>query len=229
LDSFSSQNLATIPFSVHYFSNKKKPAIVRQQKITFSTKSFFPPIIFFCRLIDLSGFPEQMDVLFTIFKSKSRQLTIIEIAEAEKVFGKSLKYKRIRIDEKSWFAQKGADMAGYPKIGMGLVLFRSINFNRSINCVKDSTDMAWLIHELTHVRQMQSIGTAYIFESLIAQHYLGYGLPNLETDQNLKLNELNIEQQAEISKLYYNNLTTISSNSNQLITLIEGVKQGSFN
>jgi hypothetical protein len=108
---------------------------------------------------------------------------------------------------------------------MGLVLFRSINFNRNIECDKKS-DAAWLIHELTHVKQMQSIGSSYIFESLIAQHYLGSSLPNLKSNPNVRLNQLNIEQQAEVSKYYF---LDENKENKCLKNLNQEIRKGRFN
>jgi hypothetical protein len=215
--------LCIFPFTI--LKRRRNRQIYAAQKLPFFINLCYPPIIFLSHLLDLCGFPEQLDLFFSIIKPKSRRLTKKEYDHSYLVFGKKFPYKKVLIDEDSWFAQKGAKYSGAPSLGMGLVLFRVVNFNRSIDESK-KTDLAWLIHELTHVKQMQTIGSAYIFESLIAQHYLGYALPKTNPFSTIPLNELNIEQQAEVSKYFFLDEKIEDSPFYQQILAI---RQGKFN
>ena len=155
------------------------------------------------KIIDLTGLYEIVDILFHLVKPNSRKLTELEIQEAKKVFGDSLNYWQIRIDEKSVFAKLGAKFNG--SHALGVVTFRSVNFTHKINCKEGNFDTAWLIHELVHVKQMQSLGSQYIFEALYAQNTIaGYYYGGFDTLKgNHKLNHFNLEQQADIAKHYY--------------------------
>lgn len=219
--------LIRFPFTIS--KRRRKRQLHAKRKLPKILSLSYGIVILISNFLDLLGVAEWMDVLFMLFKPKSRKLNKLEELRLKEVFSETLKTKYIRIDEKSWIANKGAKLAGYPNLGMGLVLFRSINFNRPIDCQNKKSDTAWLIHELTHVHQMQHIGIAYIFESLIAQHYLGYGLPKLDGSNPPKLNELNIEQQAEISKLYYLQIAEKVKVNLTLSGLIIEVQQGKFN
>ncbi len=67
--------------------------------------------------------------------------------------------------------------------------------------------MAWLIHELTHVSQMEHVGMQYIGEALYAQATTGYGY----TLGKPHLRDYKREQQAEIVKHYYIALSSRAS------------------
>ena len=159
--------------------------------------------ILITKILDLTGVFEILDVFFHLIKPNSRRLTCLEINEAKKVFGDSLNYWQIRIDEKSVFAKLGAKFNG--SHALGVVTFRSINFTHKINCKEGNYDTAWLIHELVHVKQMQSLGSQYIFEALYAQNTkAGYYYGGFDTlTENYQLHHFNLEQQADIAKHYY--------------------------
>ena len=154
------------------------------------------------KLLDLVGFGEIMDLLWQIIKFNTRPLTSTEIGEAKKVFRDSINYWQVRIDEYSFIAWLGSKFAGSRY--MGVVTFHTINFNRKITATPGSGDMAWLIHELTHVSQMEHAGMQYMGEALYAQATAGYsytlGKPHFR--------DYNREQQADIAKDYYLALTS---------------------
>jgi len=159
-------------------------------------------IVLITKILDLIGIWEFLDILFTLVKPNARKMTSIEILEAKKVFGESLPYNAIRIDERSVFAKIGAKSVGIPHLG--LVTFRSVNFTRKINSTPGHPDMGWLIHELVHIAQMQALGAQYLLEALYAQHSSGYGYggqKNLKSEKYL--HAFNLEQQADIAKHYY--------------------------
>lgn len=144
-------------------------------------------------------------------KPNSRAMTDIEISEAKKVFGSSLPYKMIRIDEKSLLATLGARLNKNKHLGF--VLFRTVNFTRKLDSKPGNNDMAWLIHELVHVWQAEHIGTDYIPEALHAQKTSGYGYGGTETlKKQWELEDFNREQQADIIRNAYRNLNSENSN-----------------
>ena len=113
---------------------------------------------------------------------------------AESVFGNSIHYYRVRIDEYAYAGPKQAHFC--------YVSFHTVNswgpMNNSI-----------LIHELVHVWQYEKMGAIYIPRALRAQHtQAGYNYGGVEalkaairTDKDL--NSFNLEQQADIIADYY--------------------------
>ncbi len=179
------------------------------------------------KIIDISGLWEMMDWIFIIFKPNTRQMTELEISEAKKVFGDSLPYKAIRIDEKSLFAWIGAKSEG--KSQLGLVTFRTVNFTRKLNCQPGNLDSGWLIHELVHVSQMQTLGAQYLYEALYAQKTSGYRYGGQSTlKEGHKLHHFNLEQQAEIARHYYKYCVHGEREPNIYKTYIEALRKGEF-
>ena len=171
------------------------------------------------KLLDLIGFGEIMDLLWQIIKFNSRPLTSAEIAEASKVFGNTISYWQVRVDEHSLIAVLGALFQGTKN--MGVTLFHTINFSRKIKPAPGSSDMGWLIHELAHVWQMEHVGMQYIGEAVHAQATTGYvygvdrdyrnnanGTLLATSRSNGKtLQDFNREQQAAIAEHYYMRLS----------------------
>lgn len=186
-----------------FWPTKRNQYNTKSKPLPLLLRPLYYLLILFCKLLDLTGIYEVMDLIMFLIKPNSRAMTKIEIDEAAKVFGPDFPFWQIRIDEKSWMAQLGANFIKKPNLGMGLVLFRSVNFNRKINCLPGNSDTAWLIHELTHVKQMQSIGSAYIIESWLAQNYWGYNFGGVKEIEEIPLEKFNVEQQAEIMRSYY--------------------------
>ena len=81
--------------------------------------------------------------------------------------------------------------------------------------------MAWLVHEVTHVSQYQKYGIVYIIKALRAQRHGGYNYK--ETWLQTALNDFNFEQQADIAKQYYLNVSRGHKNDryNNLILEIQ--------
>lgn len=150
------------------------------------------------KIFDLCTFPELIDLLWQIFKLNTRSLTTTEEKEARKVFGESINYSKIRIDELSFIAWIGAKMNRCLK--MGVTTFHTINFNRKIQTEAGNADMKWLIHELTHIAQMEHCGSKYLVEAIYAQAMEGYAY---KPGSKLHLSEYNREQQASIVADYY--------------------------
>lgn len=164
------------------------------------------PIVWLGKLgfytLDLAGLPEFTENFWQLTKSKSRPLNAIELAEAQKVFGESIPYRYIRIDENALIARLGARLQNSPQ--MGVSTFFTINFTRSIVAAPGNSDMAWLIHELVHVAQMFHAGSTYIPEAIYAQYTpegYDYGFPQQLVYTPFA--HFNREQQGRIIEHYY--------------------------
>ncbi len=156
---------------------------------------------------DLLSLGEFVDLLTQALKFNTRPLTEIEIVEARKVFGDSLSYWRIRVDEWSliahigkWFAER---RFGKPIDHMAVTVFSTIHFSRRIHPEPGNADMAWLIHELTHVAQVEHIGSQIMGEAVIAQGREGYAYGGAKGIKGKSFRQFNREQQGDIAKDYY--------------------------
>jgi hypothetical protein len=152
-------------------------------------------------LFDALALPELTETVWRLFKYRSRPLSALEQAEAQRVFAHSLPYQSIRIDEYSIIARLAARLSRADQ--MGVATFYTINFTRRLQCQAGNYDMAWLIHELVHVAQMQYAGSRYMGEAIHAQQYGGYSYGTPLNLVNKNMCDFNREQQAEIAKDYY--------------------------
>ncbi len=153
------------------------------------------------KLLDVVSIGEIWDLLGQIVKFNTRTLNGAEIAEAQKVFGNSISYWQVRIDEASLIAKLGALFQG--SAGMGVTTAHTINFNRKISPAAGNGDMAWLIHELTHVAQYEAVGSQYIGEALYAQATAGYNYGGPAGLAGKNFSDFNREQQGDITQDYY--------------------------
>ena len=64
---------------------------------------------------------------------------------------------------------------------MAYVWIKTIHFSRVIYCDSKLQDMAWLVHEVTHIAQFNKLGIQYVFDALIAQIIGGYDYGGKET------------------------------------------------
>ncbi len=160
----------------------------------------------------------------------ARSLTAFERAEASMIFGDKLNYDRVRIFE-------GANLPNFiDDIGRWIKRMpkREVNVKNAItlgnNCLfgrqlktDEITDMdtkldsgqliemSWLIHELTHAFQYQTLGWKYLYMALEAQGKLGArvydfgGVEGLKKRQKSKgmIKEFNMEQQGHLVQKYY--------------------------
>lgn len=155
------------------------------------------------KIFDIFNFPEFMDFLWQIIKPGTRKLTLVEEQEARKVFGNSINYRQVRLDEKSFIAWLGAKR--HRCSGMGITSFRTINFNKKIKAAPGNSHMKWLIHELAHVSQMEHVGSRYMIEASYARATEGY---SYVLDSKKHFCDYNREQQASIAADYYIALTS---------------------
>ena len=129
-----------------------------------------------------------------IFKLNTRRLTAQEIHLAQSVFGNSIDYQKVRIDERA--------QIGCKKYHFAYVSFYLIN--------------AWgkmsephLIHEMVHVWQYQRLGSVYIPRALYAQrtpegyNYGGIKALRQMAEQGRGLADFNFEQQGDVVADYF--------------------------
>lgn len=147
-------------------------------------------ILFF----DCLGVTELYETISDFSKFNTRPLTNWEINLARQIFGDTINYERVRIDE---FA-----LAGPRQYQFCYVSFFTINsWGKMQN--------ALFLHELTHVWQYENLGATYIPRALRAQRTpMGYnygGVAALKEAllHNQTILHFNLEQQAEIVMDFY--------------------------
>jgi hypothetical protein len=162
------------------------------------------------KIIDLFAIGELADLLTMVIKVNTRGLTDIEIEEARLVFGDSLDYWRVRLDEWSLIANVGKWVAerrqGKPVGHMAVTVFNTIHFSRRINTEPGNNDMAWLIHELVHIAQNEYVGSQFMGEALYAQGREGYDYGGPKAIKKRRFSSFNREQQGDIARDYYRSL-----------------------
>ena len=145
-------------------------------------------------ILDLLAIPEWYETIMDFSKWKTRPLNGRERQVAGSVFGDTLLYDRIRVDERANIACK--------EHGIYYVSFFTIN---GWGALRDDI----FIHELVHVWQFQLIGSVYIPRALLAQKtQMGYSYGGISAlakarKQGLGLSFFNLEQQADIISDYY--------------------------
>lgn len=149
---------------------------------------------FFLLLLDCLAIAECYETLSDLIKFNSRPLHAWEKKLARGIFGKSINYQRVRVDEYAF--------AGPRQFRLCYVSFYCINSWGKM-------DNSLLVHELAHVWQYQKLGIVYVPRALAAQRSPeGY---NYGGAQGLKearlagrsLHDFNLEQQADIVSDYY--------------------------
>lgn len=145
-------------------------------------------------LADIFGVPELYETITDIVKFNSRPLYKWEIELAKSVFGNTIDYRRVRIDEYSF--------AGPKQMRFCYVSFYGIN---SWGPMQNSI----LIHEITHVWQFEKLGSVYIPKALLAQQTtLGYDYGGVEAlrasrEKGKSFLSFNFEQQGDIISDYF--------------------------
>jgi len=114
-------------------------------------------------------------------------MTEVEKNVVQNVFGKSIWYALVGLDDHSWPVKQGKAIA--------YVSLHTINFQMNI---PDHI----LVHEMTHIWQYKKHGSCYIMEALYAQRWGGgyqYGGDDaLLRNKDRGIAAFNFEQQAEI-------------------------------
>ncbi len=164
-------------------------------------------ILLLFRTGDLVSLGEALNFLMNLIKVETRPLSELEIREARRVFGDSLDYWRIRIDEWSLIAHIGGwsyrRRWKKPADHMAMTLYSTIHFSRRIEPKPGSSDMDWLIHELTHAAQCEHAGGVFMVEALIAQGEAGYNYGGPQGLFGRDFKDFNREQQGDIARDYY--------------------------
>ncbi len=151
-----------------------------------------------------------------------RSLSPPESVEAQLVFGASIAYERVAIIEEaawpnwvgrlgSWLSRAEAPTNNAVALGNKLYFPKRLLTDEPADPVAALNDMAWLIHELTHVWQYQHFGLAYLPQVLWAHLRNGSETYEYGFEQGLektlargeKLENFNREQQGEIARHYY--------------------------
>lgn len=152
-----------------------------------------------------------------------RRMRLSEIREAEGIFGAGLPYSRIWIHERArwpnWLAEVGAKLARRtaPAGGNSVTLGWSVYFPHPLKTEATHFeaglfgDMAWLIHELTHVWQHSHGGYRYAWNAVRWQLKLGPAVYDYGGEHGLRtaaerrssLSDFNPEQQGDILRDCY--------------------------
>jgi hypothetical protein len=144
--------------------------------------------------LDLLGLGEWYEILNDLIKFNSRPLTAEELQLAQSVFGDTIRYRRVRIDE-------------YALLGPARYRFCYVSFYLINSWGK--MHEALLVHELVHVWQYEHVGMVYISRALAAQrskegyNYGGVAALLRAKEAGGALLDFNYEQQAEIISDYF--------------------------
>jgi len=164
---------------------------------------------------------QKLPALVDQWDFEARPLAPHEVAEARKVFGDQFDYESVRIFEghelPNFLDDIGNIIKKMPKrderTKNAITLGNWCLFGRNLETERPH-DMSWMIHELTHVWQYQTLGWDYLFEALDAQKKLGAKAYDFGGEEGLKkqrkkgvsLKAFNLEQQGDIAKGYYQRL-----------------------
>ena len=163
-------------------------------------------------------FTEKLPELIDKWDFDSRPMEAHEINEAKKVFGDQLDYDELRIFEgaelPNFIDDIGRLLKGMDKRAQNMknaiTLGNWCIFGRELE-TEHPNDMAWMIHELTHAWQYQTLGWDYLSKALSAQKNLGAKAYDFGGEDGLKssrkngklFKEFNMEQQGDITREYY--------------------------
>jgi len=145
-------------------------------------------------ILSVLGVAEIYETITDFVKFNTRSLTSWEKKLLRSIYGESINYQRVRIDNLGFIGPR--------QFRLCYVSFYTINsWGDMSNRI--------LVHEMMHVWQYQKMGAVYIPRALAAQNSaMGYnygGLPALEAavQSGEGLNAFNLEQQADIIADYY--------------------------
>jgi hypothetical protein len=147
------------------------------------------------------------------------------MAQAMLIFGDTIRWEHVRIVESaSWPRSLAAVSARWqrnpPPAENAVTLWHRIYFSRRLRTdlqgdALQSSDLGWLIHELTHVWQFERQGLRLLFDAILLHLRPGQdpydyggkgGLQAATTPPDL--NAFNLEQQADIAQDFFLALTT---------------------
>ena len=137
------------------------------------------------------------EILSNVLKQNVRPLTDAEILRGSQIFGKSIDFQLVMIDDKAHYVVRDKVVA--------YVSFNTINSHGAL-----SPDI--FIHELVHIWQYQNFGAGYIMQALWAQRtkacydytYVIARDKATEGWSNLKsIHQFNAEQQGDLVQDYF--------------------------
>jgi Subtilase family len=152
-------------------------------------------------LAETLGIPEDAETIAALIKPETRSLTPDEIKLAKSVFGNSINYRLVKLDEAAKTVDWAKQLKGF-NAPRPFTTFHTIN---SWGKLEKET----LIHELTHIWQYEHGGAKYIPEALAVNgKSSGYdykGVSNLRKLQAARkgMSSFNPEQQAKIVEEYF--------------------------
>lgn len=168
--------------------------LIKLQDLTSNTQAFFQFIEPLFWLLDKLGVAWLYETLSNGIKGHTRPLSERELELAHSVFGDSIQYTKVRIDERAGVGTRHS--------GICYVSFNTIN-----NWGTMSDEL--FLHELIHVWQYQHFGAVYIPRALAAQRtpegydYGGVVALREAIQANKKIWDFNYEQQGDIVADYF--------------------------
>jgi hypothetical protein len=145
-------------------------------------------------LLDLLGLSEYYEGISSFLKWSTRPLRPEELKYAQSIYGSSIRWERVRIDERAWLGPR--------QFRLCYVSGFTVNSWGTMN-------PALLIHELMHIWQYQKIGLVYIPRALRAYHseenynYGGWTALKKVRNANGTIWSFNLEQQADLVADYF--------------------------
>ena len=148
-----------------------------------------------CLVLEILGIAEWYETACDLYKKETRSLNSFELVMAKEIFGNSINYDRVRIDETAEIACKNS----YLKY----VSFYTIN-----SWGRMSDDI--FIHEMVHVWQYEKFGAVYIPKALkvhltkgMSYNYGGVAALEKSMEANGRFLDFNFEQQGDIVADYF--------------------------
>lgn len=151
------------------------------------------------RILDMIGVPELLEFLEHLLSASSTPLTSDEINAGRNVLGPdAVRWNEVRVCEGGWLEPVFKRNDNRP-----FTTFHTINVPEG-----QRSDLAMIVHELTHVYQYEKVGSVYIGQALHAQATGGYDYGGPEGLQAAResgkhYKDFNREQQAQIAEDYY--------------------------
>jgi hypothetical protein len=148
-----------------------------------------------CLVLEIFGIAEWYEMGCDFYKKETRPLNSFELVMAKEIFGNTINYARVRIDETAEIACKNS----YLKY----VSFYTIN-----SWGRMSDDI--FIHEMVHIWQYQKFGAVYIPKALkvhltkgMSYNYGGLAALKKSMAKNGNFLDFNFEQQGDIVADYF--------------------------
>ena len=151
------------------------------------------------RILDMIGGPELLEFLEHLLSASSTPLTSDEITAGRNILGPdAVRWNEVRVCEGGWLEPVFKRNDNRP-----FTTFHTINVPEG-----QRSDLAMIVHELTHVYQYEKVGSVYIGQALHAQATGGYDYGGPEglqaaSESGKHYKDFNREQQAQIAEDYY--------------------------